>query len=592
MQISEKLLLLRNKMGALGMDACIIPSGDPHLSEYPAEHWKIREWLSHFSGSAGTLVVTAEEAGLWTDSRYFLQAEDQLDASNIQLFKEGEKGVPDYTAWLSEVLMPGDKVAVNGANVSVSQLRRITRELRNARIQVDSTHSLAEDVWEARAPIPENTVFLHEDKWSGFTRAEKLEQVRKRMKKDGISYYITATLDEIAWVLNMRGNDVPFNPVFHAFMIIEFDKVRLYINPHKLTAQIARKLEADDIKISLYEEVYKHLNHIPDDANVLLDPDRTNSAIYAALSPKVTKKEAVSYITRLKAQKNETEVKNLKQTLINDGVAMVHFLKWLEDNLGKEAITEVSAAKKLKSLRAAQPGFVGESFGTISGYAGHGAIVHYNANEDSDIELKTEGLFLIDSGGQYHGGTTDITRTLALGPVPEQAKTDYTLVLKGHIALACAIFPQGTRGVHLDILARKALWQHGLNYGHGTGHGIGYFLNVHEGPQSIRPQDNGIEIEPGMVSSNEPGVYRRDAYGIRIENLIISKIKEESDFGTFMEFETLTLCPIDKTLIQKNLLTEEEIAWFNNYHQQVHEKISPFLDNEHKKWLQEKTAAL
>jgi Xaa-Pro aminopeptidase len=271
---------------------------------------------------------------------------------------------------------------------------------------------------------------------------------------------------------------------------------------------------------------------------------------------------------------------------------MVHFLKWLEDNIGKTTITEVSAAKKLKSLRAAQPGFVGESFGTISGYAGHGAIVHYNANAASDVELKAEGLFLIDSGGQYHGGTTDITRTLALGAFPEQAKTDYTLVLKGHIALACAIFPQGTRGVHLDILARKALWQHGLNYGHGTGHGIGYFLNVHEGPQSIRPQDNGIEIEPGMVSSNEPGVYRRNAYGIRIENLIISKIKEESEFGTFMEFETLTLCPIDKTLIDKGLLTEEEIAWFNNYHQQVAEKLSPLLDDEHKKWLQEKTAAL
>jgi Xaa-Pro aminopeptidase len=592
MQISDKLLLLRNKMAALGMDACIIPSGDPHLSEYPSEHWKIREWLSHFSGSAGTLVVTAEEAGLWTDSRYFLQAEEQLDAGIIQLFKEGEKGVPDYTAWLHEVLMPGDKVAVNGATVSVSQLRRITRELRNSRIQVDSTHSIAEDVWEARIPIPENTVFVHEDKWSGFSRSEKLEQVRELMKKNDISYYITATLDEIAWVLNLRGNDVPFNPVFHAFMIIEFDKVRLYINPHKLTAQIARKLEADNIKISLYEEVYKHLNHIPDDASVLLDPDRTNSAIYAALSPKVTKKESVSFITRLKAQKNETEVNNLKQTLINDGVAMVQFLKWLEDSIGKEKITEVSAAKKLKSMRAAQPGFVGESFGTISGYAGHGAIVHYNANEASDVELKPEGLFLIDSGGQYHGGTTDITRTLALGPCPEQAKTDYTLVLKGHIALACAIFPQGTRGVHLDILARKALWQHGLNYGHGTGHGIGYFLNVHEGPQSIRPQDNGIEIEPGMVSSNEPGVYRRNAYGIRIENLIISKIKEETDFGCFMEFETLTLCPIDKTLIDKDLLTKEEIYWFNNYHQQVYEKLAPLLDDAHKTWLQEKTAAL
>ena len=592
MQISDKLLLLRNKMSALGIDACIIPSSDPHLSEYPAEHWKTREWLSNFTGSAGTLVVTAEEAGLWTDSRYFLQAEQQLDANCIQLFREGEKDVPDYISWINEVLIPGSKVAVNGATISVNQLRKIIRELRKEHIQVESSYSIAEDIWESRFPIPDNTVFIHEDQWSGLTRENKLEQVRSLMKKQGVSYYITGILDEIAWLLNIRGNDVPFNPVFHAFMIVEFDKVRLFINPHKLTAQIARKLESDGIKVSLYDEIYKHLNQIPDDANVLVDPDRTNSAIFTALPQKTTKKENLSFITRLKAQKNETEIKNLKQTLINDGVAMIKFIKWLEDNVGKTKVTEMSAAKKLKSFRAQQPNFVGESFGTISGYAEHGAIVHYSVNKESDIELKPENLYLVDSGGQYHGGTTDITRTIALGNVPSQAKTDYTLVLKGHIAIACAIFPQGTRGVHLDILARKALWEHSLNYGHGTGHGVGYFLNVHEGPQNIRTDDNGTELVSNMVTSNEPGVYRRGQYGIRIENLILSKIKTESEFGTFLEFETLTMCPIDKTLINKSLLTQDEISWFNNYHKQVYEKISPLLDDEHKNWLKEKTSAI
>lgn len=592
MQTSDKLLLLRNKMVELGIDACIIPSGDPHLSEYPSQHWKIREWLSAFTGSAGTLVVTSEEAGLWTDSRYFLQAEDELDTQSITLFKEGEKGVPQYTEWLCEVLMPGSRVAVNGATVSVSLLRKITRELRKEQIQIDSSVTVAEDVWEARPAIPDNTVIIHDDKWSGQSRAEKLDMLRREMKRDGVTHYITAALDEIAWLLNLRGTDVPYNPVFHAFLMVEFGTVKLFINPHKLTAQIARKLDGDDIRVSLYENFEAHLKEIPDDASVLLDPDRINSSIYASIPPKCTKREQTSYITSLKARKNDTEIANLKKTLINDGLAMVHFLKWLEDKVGEGKITEMSAAETLKNFRAAQPEFVGESFRTISGYAEHGAIVHYSVSNETNLKLKPEGLYLVDSGGQYKGGTTDITRTVALGKFPKQAKTDYTLVLKGHIALACAVFPQGTRGVHLDILAREALWRHGLNYGHGTGHGIGFFLNVHEGPQSIRPQDNGIEIEPGMVSSNEPGVYRRGEYGIRIENLILAKVKQESEFGTFMEFETLTLCPIDKTLIDKSLLTQQECEWFNNYHAGVYNALAPLLDEEHRNWLKEKTSAL
>lgn len=592
MQVSDKLMLLRSRMDAAGVDACIIPSGDPHLSEYPADHWKVREWLSEFTGSAGTLVVTREEAALWTDSRYYLQAEEQLDELTIQLFRDGQPGIPDYASWLCEVLMPGDKVAVNGANLSITQLRTLTRQLRTGQIQIDSVSSVAEDIWASRPIIPEDTIFMHDDDWAGKTRAEKLLEIREIMKKEGATHYITAALDEVAWTLNLRGTDVLYNPVFHAYLIIEHDQAKLFVNPHKLTAQIAQKLAIDDVKVYLYDDFYKHIKDQSTDAAYFIDADKINSAIFAALSPKSEKKEGLSIITRLKACKNAIELNHLKETLINDGVAMVQFMYWLEENVVSGKVSEVSAAKKLKSFRAGQQGFMGESFGAISAYGPHGAIVHYNANAQTDAVLKPEGIYLIDSGGQYLGGTTDITRTIALGTPSQQAKEDFTLVLKGHIALANAIFPAGSRGVHLDILARKALWEKGLNYGHGTGHGIGYFLNVHEGPQNIRPQDNGIELKPGMVSSNEPGLYRQGEYGIRIENLILCKEKYETEFGKFLEFETLTLCPIDKTLIEKSLMTSEEIAWLNQYHQRVFDVLKAHLTEAQAEWLKNKTSAL
>lgn len=595
MQISERLLTLRNKMDAYGLDACIIPSGDPHLSEYPAEHWKVREWLSGFTGSAGTLVVTSEEAGMWTDSRYYLQAAEQIDDTHIQLFRDGEPGVPDIATWLLEVLMPGNKVGVNGAILSINKMREITRQLRSARIQLITTVMPAEEIWDTRPLIPEDTVIIHDQKWNGHTRGEKLEQIRSIMQKEGISHYITAALDEIAWTLNLRGNDVTYNPVFHAFLIITQNQTRLFINPHKLTANIAKELTADDVKVYMYDHFYRHLEDLPDDANILIDPSRTNSAIYSSLPPKSVKKESLSIVTRLKAIKTETEIRHFKATMINDGVAMVKFICWLENNIGKEKITELTAARKLKSFRAEQADFSGESFATISAYGPHGAIVHYNASKESDIELKAEDLYLIDSGGQYPGGTTDITRTIALGNIPEQAKIDYTLVLKGHIALATAIFPSGTRGVHLDILGRKPLWENYLNYGHGSGHGIGYFLNVHEGPQSIRPQDNGIILEAGMITSNEPGMYRSGEYGeygIRIENLILCIPVKDTEFGQFLTFETLTLCPIDTNPIVETLLTKPEKEWINQYHQQVFNLLSPFLEEDHTNWLKEKTKPL
>jgi Xaa-Pro aminopeptidase len=589
MQISERLLMLRGKMDIYGLHAVIIPSGDPHLSEYPAEHWKVREWMSGFSGSAGTMVVTSEEAGLWTDSRYYLQAEEQLDDNHIQLFRDGEQDVPDIATWLSEVLMPGNKVGVNGANLSLTKMRELSRQLRTSRLQLETNFSPAEEIWDTRPQIPDDTVFSHAPEWSGLKRGEKIRKVRKAMRSEGISHYITGTLDEIAWALNIRGVDIPYNTVFHSYMIITQDQIRLFINPHKLTAQIARELTTDDVKVYMYSDFYQHLEELPDDAQVLTDPARINSAIFAALPSKATKKESLSFITRIKALKTEAEISNIRKTMVMDGIAMVKFLKWLDGSIEKEQITEISAALKLKAFRSENHDFYCESFAAISAYESHGAVVHYNANKETNATLRANGLYLIDSGGQYPGGTTDITRTLALGPVSDQVRMDYTLVLKGHIGLATAVFPKGTRGVHLDILARKALWNYGLNYGHGTGHGIGYFLNVHEGPQSIRPQDNGIELESGMVTSNEPGIYRNGEYGIRIENLIHCTTAMETEFGSFLKFETLTLCPLDTTLIKKELLSDDEILWLNQYHLKVFDLLSPMLDGDHSAWLKEKT---
>ena len=590
MLLSDRIQKLRRKMHDYGIDACIIPHSDPHTSEYPSEHWLLRNWLSGFTGSAGTLVVGLDEAGLWTDSRYFIQAEQELEGSYIELFKEGENGVPTYSEWLCEILLPGSKVAFDGQSMPLMQYKEIAKKLKSASIEVDYNVDIADEIWDGRPPLPEDSIILHEKEWVSATREEKIELVRSYMREKGATHYATSSLDDIAWLLNLRGTDVQYNPVFNSFLIVEHDEVKLFVNPHKLTAQIAQKLTADNITVSLYENYYDHLSNIPQDKTIYFDPNKTTVKAYISLPKRANKIEGTSIITHLKSMKNDKEIANLKETLLYDGVAMVKFLYWLNSNIGKEEITEISASEKLKEFRAEQPNYKGESFAAISGYAEHGAIVHYTASEESNSKLEPKGLYLIDSGGQYSSGTTDITRTISLGEVSEQEKTDFTLVLKGHIALAKLIFPYGARGVHIDMVARKALWKNGLNYGHGTGHGIGYYLNVHEGPQSIRPQDNGAKIEPGMITSNEPGVYREGEYGIRIENLILSKIKEENQFGTFMEFETLSLCPIDTKLIDISLMTNEEIEWINNYHDMVYDKLNPLInDDEIKTWLENNT---
>jgi len=586
---TDRIQNLRTKMASQGIDVCIIPSSDAHISEYIADHWKVRDFLCGFTGSAGTLVIGKECACLWTDSRYYLQAEEELAGSGVRLIREGLPDVPGYIEWITTNLSPGSKVAINGTCFSIEKVREMSRSFRQKQILLETRLTLAEDVWNMRPGIPDDPVKEHPDKLAGLTRQEKIEMVRQQLKKNRSTHYLTGALDEISWLTNLRGSDIGYNPVFHAFLIISHDYVSLFINPNKITSAIGKKLSNENIRVNLYNDIYDHLADLPDHAIVYIDPNRNNSALFSSISNFLQKIEGTGIITKLKSKKNTTEISNIRETMIQDGQAMVRFLKWLEESVPGGEVSELSAAKKLFEIRNQNKNFQGESFSTISGYGAHGAIVHYSVTPESDIPLEPKGVYLVDSGGQYPTGTTDITRTIALGGVSKQVKTDFTLVLKGHIALAKAVFPEGTRGTHLDTLARRPLWEEHLNYGHGTGHGVGYFLNVHEGPQSFRPQDNGIPIKPGMVTSNEPGIYRPMEYGIRIENLVLAKEAGESDFGNFYCFETLTLCPIDMSLILKDLLTTDEKEWLNIYHQVVFEKLAHGLNKEEKDWLQEKT---
>ncbi len=592
MSTTDRLFKLRSQMAVLGVDACIITSADPHLSEYPADHWKFREWISGFTGSAGTVVVSSEEAGLWTDSRYFLQAENELADSCIDLYRLGEADVLDYKDWLAKKLPSGSVVGVNGKTMTLAELRLLSKKLKSADIRLDARMFIEEDVWEGRPSVPDDGIFELGEEYTGLSRTDKVEVIRNEMKKQGATHYIVTTLDEVAWFLNFRGQDVQYNPVFHAYLIISHNQVSLFIDPHKLTSAIGQQLSKEDVKIFLYDDFYNFIKEMPPLAKILIDPVRCNSIVYNFLPSQSIKVECTSIITNLKAKKNTVEIENFKKALLKDGIAMVNFLHWLDTRIGKETITEFTAAEKLTSFRTKQENYHGNSFNTISGYAGNGAIVHYAVQKESAAELEPRGLYLVDSGGQYNEGTTDITRTIVLGELTEEEKTDFTLVLKGHIGLDRAIFPEGTRGVHLDILARQAMWQHGINYGHGTGHGIGHFLCVHEGPQSIRPQDNGVEIEVGMISSNEPGIYKSGKHGVRLENLILTCEDKETEFGRFLKFETLTLCPFDTRAIRTDLLDVQEKEWLNSYHQNVYNQISPFLSSNVKEWLKLRTQTI
>jgi Xaa-Pro aminopeptidase len=589
--IKNRLASLRNAMLKAGVSACIIPGTDPHASEYIAECWKERVWISGFNGSAGTAVLTLNKAGLWTDSRYFLQGTEQLTGTGIELMKQGLPETLEIIPWLSDELKAGDKVGVNPQMFSVNAYAAMKSELKMVGIELTSIDLLAE-VWTERPSLPLNPFFVFNSKYNGKSTTEKLTAVRSELKKARANVFVMSALDDIAWLFNIRGNDVDYNPVVIAYALVEEDKATLFIAPEKLTPETKQYVEKQGVSVAAYTGIYDALKGISASKAVLIDGAKLNQSLFEAIPSGCAYRNTMSPVFKLKSIKNEVEMAGVRRAMVKDGVALTKFFKWLEENVVSGKLTEVSVDKKLYQCRKEQENFIGESFGTIAGYGPHGAIVHYSATEESASVLKPEGIFLLDSGGQYLDGTTDITRTVALGKVTEQQKTDFTLVLKGHIALGTAVFPTGTRGTQLDILARKAMWDLGLNYGHGTGHGVGHFLNVHEGPQSIRMDENPTVLQTGMFMSNEPGLYRTGEYGIRTENLVHIVPAMQTEFGQFLQFETVTLFPIDKNLIAIDMLNEIEKTWLNAYHQKVFDNVSPMLNGSDKIWLENKCRAI
>ena len=589
--INNRIAALRAHIAQEQIQAFIIPSTDPHLSEYVAPHWQSREWISGFTGSAGTVVVTAKDAGLWTDSRYFLQAARQLEGTCITLYKEMLPETPNIPEFLSAHLQEGDCVGIDGKMFSAEEVEHLQKELKKSGIRIKSIADPMQLLWTDRPAMPLAPAFVYDTKYAGMSFTEKLPAVRQAMEAAGADSLLLSALDEIAWLLNIRGNDVHCNPVVVSYLLIEKDKVNYFVQPQKVTPELAVYFSANGISVHPYEEIGDYLNSF-NAHSILMNPAKTNYAIYSAIRPGCLIINGASPVALLKAIRNKQEIAGIHAAMQRDGVALVKFLKWLDEAVPAGKETEISVDKKLHTFRAAQPLYMGESFDTIAGYKEHGAIVHYEATPETDVTLKPEGFLLLDAGAQYLDGTKDITRTIALGPLTEEEKTDYTLILKGHIALAMAVFPEGTRGAQLDVLARMPIWKERMNYLHGTGHGVGHFLNVHEGPQSIRMNENPIALQPGMVTSNEPGVYKAGSHGIRTENLVLTVPAGEGMFGKYLKFETLTLCPICRKGIIKELLTAEEIGWLNDYHRTVYEKLSPDLNNDEKEWLKEACKAV
>jgi len=589
--IQQRLSVLREAMHKAGAAACIIPGTDPHASEYIADFWKEREWISGFDGSAGTAVVTLSQAGIWTDSRYFLQGSEQLKNTGFELMKMGLPETPDILPWLAQVLKPGERVAVNPQMFSLNAYASMEKELTMNGLQLYAV-DIPGAAWTERTPLPRDPFFVFPALRSGKSCTEKIQAVRAEMQKAHADVFVMSALDDIAWLFNIRGRDVAYNPVVIAYALLDQKNCTLYVDEAKLTPETSTYLVGEKVTVKPYLAIYDDLRNISLQDKVLVDGAKLNQSLLEAIPASCTKINQMSPVFKLKAVKNDVELEGIHKAMLKDGVALTRFFMWLESTVATGALTEMSIAEKLKAFRIEQGDFFGESFGTIAGFAGHGAIVHYRADEKSDATLTTDTILLLDSGGQYLQGTTDITRTVTLGNPTSQQKSDFTLVLKGHIGIATVKFPTGTRGSQIDILARKAMWDLGINYGHGTGHGIGHFLNVHEGPQSIRMDENPTTLQIGMILSNEPGLYRSNEYGIRTENLIRVRESVKTEFGQFLEFETLTLFPIDKHLIDKSMLTQQELGWLNDYHREVYDKLVPFLNAEEQAWLKEKTSTI
>ena len=591
--INQRLASLREVMKREHLAAFIFPSTDAHQSEYVADHWLGRAWISGFNGSAGTAVVTMTSAALWTDSRYFLAAEEQLQGTEFQLMKLKIPGTPSIAEWLGKELadVSSPEVGLDGWVNSYVSTTGLIADLRKAGgITVRTNFDPLAEIWTERPAIPENPIEIQPIEYAGEDVSSKIERIRKALRASHADGMLVSALDDIAWTLNLRGTDVHCNPVFVSYLLIASDKVSLFVDEVKVNAEVRSYLETNGISIYKYNKVEEGLKEYSE-YNILLDGNETSYYLWKT----VRCQEIVSQtspIPAMKAVKNEAEIAGYRRAMVRDGVAMVKFLKWLVPAVEAGGQTEISIDKKLTSLRAEQDLFRDISFDTIAGYQAHGAIVHYEASPETDMLLKPEGLLLLDSGAQYQDGTTDITRTIALGPVTEEMKHIYTLVLKGHIQLELAKFPDGASGTQLDALARESMWREGLNFLHGTGHGVGSYLNVHEGPHQVRMEYMPAPLRAGMTLTDEPGLYLAGKFGVRIENTLLIKEYMETEFGKFLQMESLTLCPIDTAPIDVEMLLPEELAWLNAYHAEVYAKLAPYLDKEEQKWLENATKAI
>lgn len=588
--IKQRIENIRDLMKEKNIYAYIVPSSDYHQSEYVGDYFKSREFMSGFTGSSGTLIISMDKAGLWTDGRYFIQAEQELKDSGIKLFKMGEEGVPTIEEYLLEKLPKNSTLGFDGRVMSVKEGQSLANKLAFKGINIEYKYDLVNDIWEDRCSLPTEKAFLLGTEYSGESFSDKLSRIRAVMKEKKATTHILASLDDIAWLFNIRGRDVKSNPVVLSYAVISIDSVYLFIDKNKIGEDIRAELSKENVQIKGYEEVYEFIKNIDENEVVLIDTSKVNYAIYNNIPSNVQKIEERNPSILFKSIKNEIELKNIRNSHIKDGVAFTKFMYWLKNNIGKIEITEISATQKLEEFRREQDKFIEPSFSTIAAYKDHAAMMHYSATEESNYKLEPRDLFLVDSGGQYFDGTTDITRTIALGPIPENVRKDFTNVVRGMIRLSKAKFLYGCRGYNLDILARGPLWEEGIDYKCGTGHGIGFVLNVHEGPNGFRWKvrediDDSCILEEGMVTTNEPGVYVENSHGIRIENEIVVRKAEKNEYGQFMDFEVITFAPIDLDAIDESLILKDEKVYLNNYHKQVYDKISPYLNEEEKQWL-------